>query len=156
MDFEVAKVVLQSLSSFAIAGGFIFTAIQFRNWKRSQQVANFTRLVELQMGLRKMRVDDPTLASVYEHDVQNLADDREVREYFFNLMQVSVFEIAWYSHEKGQLSDHYFESWRRRMAQLMAETSFQRMINNPSMKILHDEFEDYVRAMAKAHGPRGG
>ncbi len=149
MDFELLKVVLQSLSSFAIAGGFIFTAIQFRNWKRAQQVANFTRLVELQMGLRKMRVDDPSLAAVYDHDVQYLADDREVREYFFNLMQLSVFEIAWYSHEKNQLSDQYFESWRRRMGQLVAETSFQRMINNPSMKILHDDFESYIRDMAK-------
>ncbi len=149
MDLELVKVLLQTLTSVAVAGGFVFTAIQFRNWKKAQQVANFTRLVELQMDLRKMRVNDPSLAAVYEHDVTGLEDDREVREYFFNLMQLSVFEIAWYSHEHGQLSDHYFESWRRRMEQLAQEDSFQRMIDRPNMKILHDEFEMYVRDMAK-------
>lgn len=149
MDLEIVKVLLQTLTSVAVAGGFVFTAIQFRNWKKAQQVANFTRLVELQMDLRKMRVNDPSLAAVYEHDVNGLEDDREVREYFFNLMQLSVFEIAWYSHEHGQLSDNYFESWRRRMEQLAQEDSFQRMIDRPNMKILHDEFEMYVRDMAK-------
>ena len=149
MDLEIVKVLLQTLTSVAVAGGFVFTAIQFRNWKKAQQVANFTRLVELQMDLRTMRVNDPSLAAVYEHDVNGLEDDREVREYFFNLMQLSVFEIAWYSHEHGQLSDNYFESWRRRMEQLAQEDSFQRMIDRPNMKILHDEFEMYVRDMAK-------
>jgi hypothetical protein len=149
MDFEIVKVLLQTLTSFAVAGGFVFTAVQFRNWRTAQQVANFTRLVELQMDLRRMRVNDPSLASVYEHDVVGLEGDRAVREYFFNLMQLSVFEIAWYSHEHGQLSDKYFESWRKRMEQLAAEDSFQRMIDRPNMKILHDEFEIYVRDMAR-------
>ncbi len=58
-----------------------------------------------------MRVDDPSLASVYQHDVQGMSSDREIREYFMNLMQLSVFEIVWFSHKHGQLPDDYYQSW---------------------------------------------
>src|SRR6185503_14125399 len=115
MDLEILKLILQSLSSFAIAGGLIFSAVQFWYWRKGARTANFAKLVELQMQLRRMRVDDPSLASVYKDDVRNLASDQEIREYFFNLMQLSVFEIVWFMHKEGQLPQDYFESWVRRM-----------------------------------------
>lgn len=144
----IVQVILQALSSFAIAGGLLFTAIQFRQARKAQLVANFSKLVELQYQLRKLRVDHPQLASVYEHDVEHLHGDEEIREYFLNLMQLSLFEIAWYAHQQGQISDEYFESWVKRYRELALEDSFQRMIHNPSMKIMHDDFEAYVKALA--------
>src|SRR5690349_13767064 len=105
------QITLQSISSFAIAAGLIFTAVQFRQYRRAVHVANFSKLVEMQLHLREMRVHDPSLAAVYRHDVEHLANDREIREYFMNLMQLSVFEIVWFSHKNGQLPDDYFESW---------------------------------------------
>ncbi|MGH7242794.1 MAG: hypothetical protein ACREJD_05195 [Phycisphaerales bacterium] len=144
-NFQVAAIILQTISSLSIGGGLIFAAYQFYYARKAQHVANFTKLVELQMSLRKMRVEDPKLANVYADDVRKLSTDDEIRYYFFNLMQLSLFEIAWYSHEHGQLSDEYFESWVKRFRIIAAEESFNKMMRNPSMKILHDDFQTYVQ-----------
>jgi hypothetical protein len=146
---QLIQVTLQALSSFAIAGGLIFAAYQFLYARRAQHVANFAKMVELQMHLREMRVDDPSLARVYEHDVVGLETDRDIREYFFNLMQLSVFEIVWYAHKQGQLADDYYESWVKRMLDIESETSFRKMMASPAMKILHDDFQDFVTSMVK-------
>lgn len=138
------QLALQAVSSLSIGGGFLFAAYQFINVRHAQKVANFTRLVELQMQLRRMRVEDPALASVYQDDVADLRTPEEIRCYFFNLLQLSVFEIAWYARQQGQLSAEYFASWERRMRVIAAEKSFQKMMNNPAMKILHDQFERYI------------
>jgi len=142
------QVGLQALTSLAIAGGLLYAAIQFRHTRKAQLVANFSKLVELQYHLRHLRVEHPELASVHARDVENLHSEREVQEYFLNLMQLSLFEIAWYAHQQGQLSDDYFDSWVNRMRQLAREESFSRMIHNPSVKIMHDDFESYVRLLA--------
>ena len=147
MEPNYLLILLQALSSFAIAGGLIFTAVQFRAARRAQHVANFAKLVDMQFELRKMRVDDPSLARVYKHDVEGLHDDDEIRFYFMNLMQLSIFEIVWFSHKHGQIPDDYFESWVKRMQDIEREDSFRQMIRNPSMKILHDEFQRYVTKM---------
>lgn len=146
-NLQILQIVLQALSSFAIAGGLLYTAIQFREARKAQGVANFAKLVELQLQLRKMRVDNPSLAAVHRHDIQNLHTEQEIQEYFLNLMQLSLFEIAWYSHRHGQLPDDYFRSWERRIWQLGREETFRKMLENPSMKILHDDFDAYVRAL---------
>ncbi len=57
-------VVLQTISALAVAGGLAYAALQFREWRSAQYVANFTKLIELQLQLRKMVVDDPTLAPI--------------------------------------------------------------------------------------------
>jgi hypothetical protein len=151
--FQIVQLTLQALSSFAIAAGLIFTAVQFNQARKAQAVANFQKLVELQMQLRRIRVDHPELASVNPQDVQNLKTDRDVQEYFLNLMQLSLFEIAWYAHKHGQLPDDYFRSWVSRMWEVAQEDSFRRMIDNPSMKILHDEFDHYVRKLIVSKRP---
>lgn len=150
---QILQITLQALSSFAIAGGLLFTAIQFRQARKAQLVANFSKLVELQFQLRYIRVQTPALASVHRQDVMELGSDREIQEYYLNLMQLSLFEIAWYAHKHGQLPPDYFHSWARRMWQVGQEESFQRMIQNPSMKILHDEFDTYVRRVLTAPAP---
>jgi hypothetical protein len=158
-DLYLLQILLQAVSSFAIAAGLIFTAVQFRQARKAQLVANFSKLVELQYQLRKLRVDHPSLASVYRHDVEHLHSEEEIREYFLNLMQVSLFEIAWYAHREGQISADYFLSWAKRMWQVSREDSFRRMIHNPSMKIMHDDFEAYMRALVelpRPPGPAGG
>lgn len=147
MPLTYLPVLLQALSSFAIAGGLIFTAVQFRAARKAQHVANFSKLVELQMQLRKMRVDDPSLAQVYKDDVADLHDNDEIRFYFMNLMQLSIFEIVWFSHKHGQLPEDYYQSWIKRMLVVEREESFRKMIQNPSMKILHDEFQQFVTKM---------
>ncbi len=138
------QVFLQFISSTAIASSLLYAAVQFRNTRRAQHVANFTKLVELQMSLRRMRVDDPSLGAVHAHDMDGLNSPDEVRAYFINLMQLSVFEIVWFSHKMGQLPDDYFESWMKRMDQIREEPSFQKMLAKPSMKIFHDEFQALV------------
>ena len=150
---QIIQITLQALSSFAIAGGLIFAAIQVWQARKAQLVANFSKLVELQYQLRQIRVEHPSLASVHEHDVQNLGSEREVQDYFLNLMQLSVFEIAWYAHKHGQLPDDYFHSWASRMWEVAQEKSFRRMINNPAMKIMHDEFDRFIRDLVEMPAP---
>ncbi len=152
---QIVQVILQALSSFAIAGGLIFTAIQFRQARKAQLVANFSKLVELQSQLRYLRVERPDLASVSPDDVANLKSDREIQEYFLNLIQLSLFEIAWYAHKYGQLPPDYFNSWTTRMWEMAHEKSFRSMIDNPSMKIMHDDFDMYVRRLIDAPEPPG-
>ena len=152
---QIVQVTLQALASFAIAGGLLYTAFQFRQARKSQAVANFAKLVEMQYQLRRLRVENPSLASVHAHDVEHLRSDREIQEYFLNLMQLSLFEIAWYAHEQGQLPDDYFHSWAKRMWQLSREQSFRRMLESPAMKIMHDDFETYVRSLVAAPTPPG-
>ena len=144
---QIVQIVLQALTSFAIAGGLIFTAIQFRQARKAQLVANFSKLVELQSQLRYLRVENPSLASVSPADVEHLKSDREIQEYFLNLIQLSIFEIAWYAHRHGQLPPDYFHSWTTRMREVAQEKSFRSMIDNPSMKIMHDEFDVYMRRL---------
>lgn len=144
---QVVQIVLQALTSFAIAGGLIFTAIEFRNARKAQLVANFSKLVEMQSQLRYLRVEQPSLASVSPDDVANLHSDREIQDYFLNLIQLSIFEIAWYAHKYGQLPPDYFESWTKRMREMVKEESFRRMLDNPSMKIMHDDFDAYMRRL---------
>jgi hypothetical protein len=153
INLQILQITLQALSSFAIAGGLIFTAIQFSQARKAQVVANFSKLVELQYQLRQIRVNNPSLASVHQLDVENLHSDREIQEYFLNLMQLSLFEIAWYAHKNGQLPDDYFHTWTTRMWQVGQEESFRRMINNPAMKIMHDEFAAYVRRLVDSPTP---
>ena len=152
-DLQILQITLQALSAFAIAGGLLYTAIQFRHAHKAQVVANFSKLVELQYELRKLRVLYPDLASVHKHDVQHLHSEREIKEYFLNLMQLSLFEIAWYAHEQGQLDDDYFQSWAKRMWQIGREESFRQMIQNPAMKIMHDDFEKYLLRLLSAPTP---
>lgn len=144
MTPQEVQLLLQSISSFAIAGGLVFAAFQFYHVRKAQHVANFTKLVELQMQLRRMRVDDPSLARVYRDDMQGIETDEEVRQYFFNLMQISVYEIVWFSHRQGQIPQDYFHSWEQRMKQIAAEPSFRKVMSSPSMKIMHDDFQAYV------------
>ena len=149
-ELQILQITLQALSAFAIAGGLLYTAIQFRAAKKAQEVANFSKLVELQYELRKLRVTNPELAGVHKLDVEHLHSPREIQEYFLNLMQLSLFEIAWYAHKHGQLPDDYFHSWASRMWEVAQEESFRRMIENPAMKIMHDEFDRYVRRLIAA------
>jgi hypothetical protein len=152
-NLQLLQITLQALSSFAIAGGLIFTAVQFAQARKAQLVANFSKLVELQYELRKIRVQQPSLASVHSQDVEHLHSEREIQEYFLNLMQLSLYEIAWYAHKHGQLPDDYFHSWTSRMWQVAQEQSFQRMIANPAMKIMHDEFDAFVRRLIEMPAP---
>ena len=150
------QLLFQALSSTAIAAGLIYTALQFRKQRQAQHFANFAKLVEMQMHLREMRVSDPSLANVYTGDVRFAAGlpteadrQRAVREYFFNLMQLSVFEIVWFGYKHGQIPEDYFTSWESRMKDIVAEQSFLAMWNSPSMKFMHDEFHGYMKGMVE-------
>lgn len=149
-ELEILRITLQALAAFAIAGGLFYTAVQFRNARKAQVVANFSKLVELQYQLRKVRVEHPELAGVHQLDVAHLHSERDIQEYFLNLMQLSLFEIAWYAHRQGQLENDYFQSWAKRMVQIGQEASFRRMIENPAMKIMHDDFDTYLRGLLRS------
>ncbi len=147
-NIQIVQIVLQALTSFAIAGGLIFTAFQFKYARKAQLVANFSKLVELQAQLRYLRVERPSLAS--ERDAENLKTDQEIQEFYINLIQLSIFEIAWYAHKYGQLPPDYFNSWKTRMHEVAQEPAFRSMLDNSSVKIMHDEFDTYMRRLADA------
>lgn len=149
MTLQELQVALQACSTLAIAGGFIYAAFQFRQTQRAARVANFTKLVELQLQLRRMRVDDPALAATYRHDVIDLKSERDIREYFFNLMQMSVFEIVWFAHREGQVPPDYFDSWAARMRDIAGEPSFRKMMGSPNMKIMHDDFQRFMAEIVR-------
>ena len=146
-NLQLLQITLQALSAFAIAGGLLYTAVQFRQARKAQSVGNFAKLVELQFQLRRMRVENPELAKSMASDIEHLHSPEEIRTYFLHLMQLSLFEIAWYAHEQKQLPNDYFKSWERRIWQLGSEASFRRMLENPAMKIMHDDFDSYVRSL---------
>jgi len=124
----------------------VYAAFQFRGWRTAQYVANFTTLVELQLQLRKMVVDDPALATLGAGLPPGIVPD-EVRGNFYNLMQVSLFEIAWFSHQHGQLPHDYFASWVANMAVVAQRPAFRTMWQSDRTKILHDGFRQYMNAL---------
>ena len=63
MNNAVFQLMVQVVSALAVAGGLIYAALQFRGWRTAQYVTNFSELVKLQLELRKMVVEDPTLAT---------------------------------------------------------------------------------------------
>ena len=149
MSLQELQVLLQSVSSLAIAAGLVYTAFQFRHARKAQHAANFTKLVEMQMHLREMRVKDPDLAQVFRDDLTGLSSDKEIRAYFFCLMQLSVYEIVWFSHKQGLIPDDYYHSWAERMKVIAAEPAFRKMLKSPSMKIMHDDFQKYVTRLVE-------
>jgi len=150
MTLLEVQVLLQAISTLAITGGLIFTGIQLWAYRKSQYVANFSKLVEMQMQLRKMRVENPRLASVHAHDIEGLNSDEDIQHYFLNLMQMSIFEIVWFSHRNGQLPDDYYQSWVNRMKQINREDSFHKAMKKGSMKIFHDEFQKYMEDLTRS------
>lgn len=154
MTLQELQLAFQALSSLAIAGGLIYTALQFKKQREAQHFANFAKLVEAQMHLREMRVSDPSLANVYRHDVEFARNPEQIREYFFNLMQLSVFEIVWFGYTHGQVPEDYFRSWERRMRDIASEESFRFMWSTPSMKIMHDDFQSYMTTLMNSVEPK--
>jgi hypothetical protein len=145
MKSMTLQVIFQAVSTFAVTVGLAYTALQLRAWRATQYVANFTKLVELQLQLRKMVVDDPSLAPV------GLAlptgNPEETRGFFYNLMQLSLFEIAWFSREEGQLPDDYFASWADQISEISTRPAFQAMWHSDRAKILHEGFREYMERL---------
>jgi hypothetical protein len=134
--------LVQATSILALTGGLIYAALQFRGWRTAQYVTNFTELVKLQLELRKMVVDDPTLA-IPGLGVPPGTRPEDIRSDFYNLMQLSLFEIAWCSHSKG-LTDNYFNSWVTNMAEVAQRPAFHAMWQSNRTKIMHDGFRQYM------------
>ncbi len=145
MNNSILHEIVQAIPLLAAACGLVYTALQFRGWRASQFVANFTKLIELQLQIRKMAVDDPTLRP-------EGTPPEEVRAYYYSLMQLSLFEIAWYSHEYGQLTDDYFASWEVNMRSVAKRPEFRDMWQSDRTKILHDGFRKYMETLMR-EGP---
>jgi hypothetical protein len=143
MNNAVFQLVVQVMSTLAVAGGMIYAALQFRGWRTAQYVTNFTELVKLQLELRKMVVDDPTLA-IPSLGVPAETRPEEIRSNYYNLMQLSLFEIAWFSHLKGELTDDYFNSWVMNMTDVARRPAFRAMWMSDRTKIMHAGFREYM------------
>lgn len=135
--------LVQTVSLLGVAGGLLYTGVQLRNSRNAQYVTNFTKLVELQLQLRKMIVDDPTLATVSLGPGIEISVD-DIRGDYYNLMQVSLFEIAWFSHRHGQLTDDYFKTWAAYMMTVAQRPAFRDMWKIDRTKILHNRFHKYM------------
>ena len=152
MTTAEVQFVFQIISALAAAGGLIYLILELHGWRKAQYVANFTKLVELQLELRRMRVDDPGLVSPEMDPKLAILPPEQIRLYFYSLMQVSLFEVAWFSHEQGQLTDDYFRSWERNMSHLAERPSFQLMWASNTTKIVDDRFRLYVDGIVRAAG----
>ena len=95
-----------------------------------------------------MVVEDPTLATLGAGMSPETAPD-EIRGNFYNLMQVSLFEIAWFSHQHGQLPHDYFASWVANMAAVTQRSAFRTMWQNDRTKILHAGFRQYMNTLVE-------
>jgi hypothetical protein len=151
-DVALYQMILQAISTLSVASGLVYGALQLRNWRIAQYSANHTKLVELQLQLRKMRMDDAQLTLV---DPQGgpAGSQEELREYVYELMQLSLFELAWFSHEHGQLPDDYFRSWVTSMSAMAGRRSFQAMWRSSSTKIVHDRFRAYMETLVAGAAP---
>src|SRR5947208_16984223 len=149
MSDSTVHLIIQSVSLLGVAGGLTYTGLQLRNWKNAQYVANFTNLVELQLQLRKMVVEDPSLARASPGLEVDLPPETIRRDYY-NLMQVSLFEIAWFSHRHGQLTDDYFNTWAAFVATVSESQAFRDMWKMDRTKILHDRFREYMESVLAA------
>jgi hypothetical protein len=143
MNNATFQLIIQVLSSLTVAGGLIYAALQFRGWRTAQYVTNFTELIKLQLQLRKMVVDDPTLATPVL-GVPEGTRPEDIRSNYYSLMQLSLFEIAWFTHLKGQLTDDYFNSWVSNMAEVAQRPAFRAMWSGNQAKIIHDGFRQYM------------
>lgn len=150
MNSPMIQTIVQAVSVLSMAGGLFYAALQFRSWRSAQQVANVTKLIELQLQLRKMMVDDPSLAPVGLSMHASLSKE-ETRAHFYNLMQLSLFEIAWYSHGHGQLTDDYFASWEANMVRIVKRPAFHAMWTSEETKILHAGFRVYMDKLIAEH-----
>jgi hypothetical protein len=146
--------VVQFISTLGVAGGVVYAGKQLRGWRDSQYIANFTKLVQLQLEMRKMAVDDPTLA--FQSHGAPAATPRDIREDYYNLMQLRLFEIAWFTHLHGQLTDDYFNSWVAGMAEVIQRPAFKTMWDKERLKIQHSGFRDYMNEMMKQNGEVAG
>ena len=140
MNTSIFNEIVQAIPVLAAAGGVVYAALQFRGWRFSQYVANFTKLIELQLQIRKMVIDDPTLGS------EGIPKE-EMRVYYYYLIQLSLFEIAWFSHKYGQLTDDYFASWELSMVSIAKRPAFRAMWQSDRTKILHDGFRKYMETL---------
>jgi len=139
------------MSTLGVAGGLVYAGLQLRGWRDAQYVVNFTKLVELQLQLRKMLVDDPTLA----FQGLGLPPDtppKDIRGDYYNLMQLSLFEIAWFTHLHRQLTDDYFDSWVDSMSEVVQRPAFKEMWRREQLKIMHRGFRDYMNSVIKENG----
>jgi len=135
---DMVNVLLRGIPLLAAGGGLVYAALQFRGWQTAQYVANFTKLVELQLQLRRMALDDPSLVPWFQDPA------KEMRSFFYMLMELSLFEIAWFSHRHGQLTDDYFASWEVSFASIARRPEFRAMWQSDRTKILHDGFRQYM------------
>ena len=152
---SLVQTIVQAVSVLSMAGGLVYAALQFRGWRTAQHVANVTKLIELQLQLRKMMVDDPSLAPTGLSIAGKLTKE-ETRAHFYNLMQLSLFEIAWFSHNHGQLTDDYFESWQVNMSEIVKRPAFRSMWMNDETKILHLGFKKYMDELIERTGKKAG
>ena len=140
MNNSIIHELVQAIPVLAAAGGVVYAALQFRGWRYSQYVANFTKLIELQLQIRKMVIDDPTLGP-------EGVPKEEMRGYYYNLIQLSLFEIAWFSHRYGQLTEDYFTSWEVSMVSIAKRPAFRAMWESDRTRILHDGFRKYMETL---------
>ena len=70
-------------------------------------------------------------------------------------MQLSVFEIAWFSHLKGELTDDYFYSWVTNMAEVAQRPAFSAMWLNDRTKIMHAGFRQYMNTFMERTATSG-
>ena len=146
MNNPMLQVVLQAVSALAVTGGAGLRGLAVSGVANRAACGEFYHAGRAAITTPQMAVEDPTLATLGAGMSPETAPD-EIRGNFYNLMQVSLFEIAWFSHQHGQLPHDYFASWVASMAVVAQRPAFRTMWQSDRTKILHAGFRQYMNIL---------
>ena len=120
--------------------------LQTRNLQKTVYASNYGRMIEMLKDLRFMRIQDPTLARVYQGEVEGLSDE-EIRHHFFNLTVLSIFEMLFVDRKQGLITEDTWQFWLDAIRRLGGEQSFRSMVLRDSHKIVNPEFAKIVEGI---------
>lgn len=106
--------------------------------------SNYGQFIALLKDLRMERVRHPDLARVYSEETEGM-DDAEIRNHFFNLIVLSIFEKVYYDKNLGLVDNDTWKFWLESMKNLCNERSFKNMILRQSYKIANPELVKILR-----------
>lgn len=155
-NYELAKFILESITTTSITGGVLFAMYQIVLGRRTAAVTTYQKIIELHVMLRKMRVDQPTLYKIDNADAKMFDDipknkrDEAVRKHFFNLMRLSVFEFAWIADQKRQLPGDYYKDIEERFKEVLQDSDFANILNSKYAKLHNSDFIKYARTLSIA------
>jgi len=119
----------------AVVVSVLYLAGEVAENNAQAQLANQLALYERVDGLRQTAVRDPVLLELVERgmaDASTLAPAESARFGWFMTGYFDVWELAYFMHEAGQLSDARWTYWSTAMCGLLDQPGISRIV--PSLR----------------------